>query len=689
MAENYNVPKPHVGNPPIFDGKNFAYWKIRMSAFVDAIDEDLWSYIEDGPPSIPENQRFDREGHPTREYLKIRRLTKTAKYLMFNAMSEGEFVKVSTCTSGKEIWDKLVTMYIGTDQIRETKVNFLIHQYENFTMKADESVEQMFQRLNLLVDALTHLGKTYQNSELVRKVLRTLPKSWEAKKTAIEEAKDLSILRLDQLMSSLISYEMERSSQPDIKRAPVAFRASEEPTEGSDDEAEADSDDELAMIAKRLLRFASKKRFNKRSQKHMDPKLVTCFECKKKGHYKTECPLLKEKEKPSPKYKFKKAIASWAELDDSDDEEAQVCLTTHTETQNELHTCFQTETVESEWYLDSGCSRHMTGDPSKFSQLTLQCGGSVKFGDNSKGSVIGKGTIGSSDSMVIDEVLLVTELKHNLLSISQLCDKGYKITFDQDKCSGVLNNEVRFIGNRKGNIYTLTQNSFCTTESCLLTVKDESLLWHRRLGHSNFKLLSKLVKKDLVKGLPNIRFEHDSFCEACSLGKQTKSSFKSKNEVSTSQPLELLHMDLFGPTRVQSVGGRRYCLVVVDDYSRYTWVKFLTHKSDAFETFIKLAKKLQNEIGSSVKAIRTDHGTEFENHDFATFCDDHGKFEAKTDEGIFLGYSLSSKAYRVLNKRTSTIEESINVKINDIPTIITRDVISQEPTEDAVESHPL
>ncbi|KAI4365085.1 hypothetical protein MLD38_021104 [Melastoma candidum] len=140
-------------------------------------------------------------------------------------------------------------------------------------------------------------------------------------------------------------------------------------------------------------------------------------------------------------------MAAWADLDDSGDEEeeALMCLTAHTETQNEIHTCFQTEAVESEWYLDSECSRHMTGDPSKFSQLTLQNEGSVKFSDNSKGSVIGKGTIGSPDSMVIDEILLVTELKHNLLSISQLCDKGYTINFDQNKCSGIVDNEVRFI----------------------------------------------------------------------------------------------------------------------------------------------------------------------------------------------------------------------------------------------------
>ena len=114
MADNFHIPKPHVGNPPMFDGKNFSYWKIRMSAFVDAIDDDLWSYIEDGPPAVAEDQRNGTDGRPTKAYQKVLRLTKMAKYLMFSAMSESEFAKVSTCTSGKEIWDRLNTLYVGT-----------------------------------------------------------------------------------------------------------------------------------------------------------------------------------------------------------------------------------------------------------------------------------------------------------------------------------------------------------------------------------------------------------------------------------------------------------------------------------------------------------------------------------------------------------------------------------------------
>ena len=92
--------------------------------------------------------------------------------------------------------------------------------------------------------------------------------------------------------------------------------------------------------------------------------------------------------------------------------------------------------------------------------------------------------------------------------------------------------------------------------------------------------------------MPKIKFEKDKLCDACQFGKQVKVSFKPKKCVSTSKPLELLHLDLFGPTQITSLGGKRYYLVVVDDYSRYTWVIFLTHKDDAFKNFISLFAKV-------------------------------------------------------------------------------------------------
>jgi len=133
--------------------------------------------------------------------------------------------------------------------------------------------------------------------------------------------------------------------------------------------------------------------------------------------------------------------------------------------------------------------------------------------------------------------------------------------------------------------------------------------------------LNKLISKDLVIGLPNLKFEKDHICEACQKGKQVKNSFKIKNVVSSLKPLELLHMDLFLPLRTMSLGGNHYALVIVDDFSRYTWTLFLESKSDAFSTFKKLARRLQNTKNNNIGSIKSDHGGEFQHEKFNKFCE--------------------------------------------------------------------
>ena len=131
-------------------------------------------------------------------------------------------------------------------------------------------------------------------------------------------------------------------------------------------------------------------------------------------------------------------------------------------------------------------------------------------------------------------------------------------------------------------------------------------------------------QNELVRGLLKISFEKDKICETCQMGKQIKTSFKNRIFISTSRPLELLHMDLFRPSKTTSLGGKSYAFVIVDNFSRYTWALFLAHKNDVFHEFSKLCRKIQNEKGFTISCIRSDHGREFENVDFESFCDEHG-----------------------------------------------------------------
>jgi len=133
--------------------------------------------------------------------------------------------------------------------------------------------------------------------------------------------------------------------------------------------------------------------------------------------------------------------------------------------------------------------------------------------------------------------------------------------------------------------------------------------------------LNHLNRKQLVEGLPKLKFEKDRICEACQKGKQTKVSFKPKKYISTERPLELLRMDLFGPSRTMSLGGNYYALVIVDDFSRFTWTLFLAAKKETFYAFKKLTNVLENEKGSKIVSLRSDHGGEFQNEKFEHFCE--------------------------------------------------------------------
>jgi hypothetical protein len=276
------------------------------------------------------------------------------------------------------------------------------------------------------------------------------------------------------------------------------------------------------------------------------------------------------------------------------------------------------------WYIDSGCSKHMTGDKGKFLSLSESKSGNVTFGNDAPGKIKGKGMVSLSNGKgKAQDVLLVDGLKHNLLSVSQMCDRGCEVLFMSKDCKikSVNSGQVVAKGIRtENNVYVLKENR----EECHLRKHDESWLWHRRLGHLNFDHLIKLKNLEAVKDLPRISKPQDSMCKPCQVGKQNRTQFKSKSFTSTEKPLQLVHMDLCGPSRQEGTGKENYFMLIIDDYSRLTWVAFLKEKAEAFEKF-KIFKALtETQTGKRLKAVRSDRGGEFMSRDFKEFCDEHG-----------------------------------------------------------------
>ncbi|GJX71607.1 retrovirus-related pol polyprotein from transposon TNT 1-94 [Tanacetum coccineum] len=416
------------------------------------------------------------------------------------------------------------------------------------------------------------------------------------------------------------------------------------------------------------------------------------------------------------------------------------------------------------WYLDSDCSKHMTGNRSQLMNFVSKFLGTIRFRNDQIARIMGYGDY-QLGNIIISRVYYVEGLGHNLFFVGQFCDADLEVAFRKNTC---------FIRNLEGvdllsesrdtNLYTISLDDMLKSSPiCLLSKasKTKSWLWHRRLSHLHFGTLNKLAKDGLARGIPRLKFQKDHLCSACTLGKSKKTSHQPKAEDTNQEKLYLLHMDLCGLMRVASINGKRYILVIVDDYSRFTWVRFLKTKDKAPAAIIKCIKNIQVRLKATVRNVRTDNGTEFVNQTlrewyenvgishqtfvartpqqngvverrnrtlveaartmlifskaplflcaeaintacytqnrslirlrynktpyelmqdkkpdlsffyvFGSLCyptndhEDLGKFDAKADIGIFVGYVPAKKAFRIYNRMTQIITETIHVTSN-------------------------
>jgi hypothetical protein len=204
----------------------------------------------------------------------------------------------------------------------------------------------------------------------------------------------------------------------------------------------------------------------------------------------------------------------------------------------------------------------------------------IIFVDGNQGLVKGLGKIAISPDHSISNIFLVDSLDYNLLSVSQLRKMGYNCLFSDIGVTVFRRSDdsVAFKGVLEGQLYLVDFNR-AELDTCLIAKTNMGWLWHRRLAHVGMKNIHKLLKGEHILGLTNVHFEKDSVCSACQVGKQVGTHHPHKNIMTTDRPLELLHMDLFSPIAYISIDGSKYYLVIVDDYSRFTWVFFLQDKS--------------------------------------------------------------------------------------------------------------
>ncbi|GJX64321.1 retrovirus-related pol polyprotein from transposon TNT 1-94 [Tanacetum coccineum] len=390
-----------------------------------------------------------------------------------------------------------------------------------------------------------------------------------------EESKDITSLSLDELIGNLKVHEMIIKKDFEIVKTKgemrsLALKANKKSNDEECSTSESE-DKEYAMAVRDFKKFFKrrgrfviqlrndKKTFQRSRDNKNDKSDRKCFKCGDSNHLIGEC------SKP-PKDKNQRAFVrgSWSDSDEEDDEKIKDKTCLIAQASNEL-----------------------------FSSYKAYNGGNAIFGSN---------------------------LRDNIISKGKIYDNKCKVTFSEHDSEITKDGKIIGRGIRKNGLYVMKLGNKPQDKICLAMIDENSMLWHKRLGHANMHLIQSLASKELVRNLPKLIFDQH-FYDACKTRKQAYASHKAKNTASTTRCLELLHMDLFGPSAVRSYKGNCYTLVIVDDYSRYTWTRFIKDKTEAFDQIEIFSKKIQNQLGCTIVPIRTDHGREFDNEvQFGEFC---------------------------------------------------------------------
>ncbi|GKB45396.1 retrovirus-related pol polyprotein from transposon TNT 1-94 [Tanacetum coccineum] len=295
--------------------------------------------------------------------------------------------------------------------------------------------------------------------------------------------------------------------------------------------------------------------------------------------------------------------------------------------------------------------------------------GTIRFGNDHVATILGFGDL-QWGNILITRVYFIEGLGHNLFLVGQFCYSNLDVAFRRNTCfvrnlEGVdLLNENRTI-----NLYTINLHDMASTSLICLMARATSIkswLWHQRLSHLNFKTINELAKNDLVTGLPKFKYHKEHLCPSCEQGKIKRASHPPKPVLSSKQRLHLLHMDLCGPMRIASINGKRYVLVIVDDYSRYTWVLFLRSKDEAPKEIRTFLKKITILLQAPVIIVRTDNGTEFKNQVLQEYFNSVDiSYQASSVQAIAI--ACYTQNYSIIHRRfDKTPYELINGRKPDI-----------------------
>ncbi|WJX12170.1 hypothetical protein P8452_02697 [Trifolium repens] len=615
MAGNNNF---HA-NLPVFDGKNWDRWVKQMKVIFNV--QEVYEQVNAAITPLPENANEEQRT----TFREAKKKDNKALFLIHQCVDSKVFEKIADAETSKDAWDILQKSYGGDAKVKKVKLQALKRQYELLQMKNDESVADYFTRLVTLTNQMKNCGGNLDEQETVEKVLGTLTSKFEHIVVTIEETKDLSEIKIEDLQSTLEAHELkhgERSHGKEDEQALFSkFKKYQSEKKKWQNKKDSKKSKENAETVPESSSGGGGKQKDKSKKK--DKSKIQCYNCDKYGHYANECKNPKKKK------------------GQDNEEEAKVA---HDSSGSEDETSFMVTIADEAadsmvWYFDSGCSNHMTGNRSILTDFDECLNTKIRLANSDSIKAEGMGNVviqrSNGKKAVIEKVLYVPGMKCNLMSIGQLISKGFKIVIE-DETLQLFDSKKRLIfktAQSKNRIYKTQIKAIEAT--CLSATAEE---------------------KDR---LPSVITPVDT-CTTCLLGKHHRSSFKSHLPMRSSDVLNVVHSDICGPFDVLSTGGNKYFMTFVDEYSRMIWLYHIKTKSDAFEVFKKFKTLVEKQSDKSLKVLRTDGGGEYTSTEFENYCKEQGIIHEVTAPYTLQHNGLAERRNRsILDMARSMVPEEV------------------------------
>ncbi|KAM7516070.1 hypothetical protein LguiA_005653 [Lonicera macranthoides] len=667
--------------PPVFDGTNYHVWAVRMEAYLDANDQ--WEAVEQvyEVPPLPDN--------PTLAQIKSQKERKQrkskARATLFAAVSSTIFTRIMTLKTAKEIWDFLKQEYEGNERVKGMQVLNLIREFEMQKMKESETVKEYSDRLLGIVNKVRLLGTDFSDSRIVQKVLVTVPEKFEATISSLENSKDLSSITLAEFLNALQAQEQRRLMRQEGS-VEGAFQAKLNNNNGGRNNKKRQN---------KSNKPGGSSSNNKNSQSSNTQVFPPCPHCKKTNHPQNKCWW-----RPDVRCHKCGQLGHVERICKTQKQQGEAKAAEDQPQEEQLFavSCFATNSSTESWLIDSGCTNHMTYDRELFRELDLTAISKVRIGNGARIAVKGKGTValeGRTGLKLISDVLYVPEINQNLLSVTQLLEKGYKVLFEDKHCviKDTKGIEV-FKVQMKGKSFAL---DLMKEEQAAVHKEDNNtILWHKRLGHFHHAALLFMKKNNMVKGLPELEDEPPK-CAACQYGKQTRLPFEQNKPLRAAQKLQLIHTDVGGPMKTPSLNGNagiEHQLTapytpqqngVVERKNRtiMEMARCLLHDkglpkefwAEAANTAVFLLNRLPTKALQKRTPFEAWHGYKPQLLNLKTFgclCFSYipqvkrDKLDKKAESAIFVGYSSISKAYRIYLPQSNKIIVSRDVQFLEL-----------------------